>query len=184
MLKSFLDLHPTVFHDLHESVDLLHVSTGTGPYNPIVAPIQVTEWWWLAQNEVMELTKRGVPGVWTYDYYDGWVPNYMFWIGVTHNSIGRFYETQSYPSLGRGAAGPPERPQEGELPGRPKGGRAVARQLWRELRRIRAAGRPVRSVRFPRRTSANGTGRIPIQGASNGAAAPTSTCRRVRSCSR
>src|SRR5262249_50900988 len=25
-----------------------------------------------------------------------WVPNYMFWIGVTHNSVGRFYETQSY----------------------------------------------------------------------------------------
>ena len=44
----------------------------------------------------MEMTKRGVPGVWTYDYYDGWVPNYMFLIGVTHNSIGRFYETQSY----------------------------------------------------------------------------------------
>jgi hypothetical protein len=37
-----------------------------------------------------------VPGVWTYNYYDGWVPNYMFWIGVTHNSIGRFYETQSF----------------------------------------------------------------------------------------
>ena len=34
--------------------------------------------------------------MWTYNYYDGWVPNYMFWIGVTHNSIGRFYETQSY----------------------------------------------------------------------------------------
>jgi hypothetical protein len=30
MLKSFLDLHPTVFHDLHESVNLLYVSTGTG----------------------------------------------------------------------------------------------------------------------------------------------------------
>ena len=42
------------------------------------------------------MTKRGVPGVWTYNYYDGWVPNYMFWIGVTHNSIGRFYETQSF----------------------------------------------------------------------------------------
>ena len=105
MLRSFLDLHPTVFHDLHESVDLLHVSTGTGPYNPIVAPIQVTEWWWLAENEIMEMTKRGVPGVWTYDYYDGWVPNYMFWIGVTHNSIGRFYETQSYPFQGGGRAG-------------------------------------------------------------------------------
>ena len=98
ILKTFLDLHATVFHDLHESVDLLYVSTGTGPYNPIVAPIQVTEWWWLAQNEIMEMTKRGVPGVWTYNYYDGWVPNYLFWIGVTHNSIGRFYETQSYGS--------------------------------------------------------------------------------------
>jgi Zinc carboxypeptidase len=106
MLKSFLDLHPTVFHDLHESEPLLYVSTGTGPYNPIVAPIQVTEWWWLAQNEIMEMTKRGVPGVWTYNYYDGWIPNYMFWIGVTHNSIGRFYETQSYGQAGgRGGGG-------------------------------------------------------------------------------
>ena len=96
MLKTFLDWHPTVWHDLHESVTLLYTSTGTGPYNPIVDPIQVNEWWLLAQTEIMEMTKRNVPGVWTYNYYDGWVPNYMFWIGVTHNSIGRFYETQSY----------------------------------------------------------------------------------------
>jgi hypothetical protein len=95
VLASFLDLHPQVLHDLHESVNLLYVSTGTGPYNPIVDPIQVSEWWQLAQNEIVELTKRGVPGVWTYNYYDGWVPNYMFWIGVSHNAIGRFYETQS-----------------------------------------------------------------------------------------
>ena len=95
MLAAFLDLHPTVLHDLHESVNLLYVSTGTGPYNPIVDPMQVNEWWLLAQNEIVEMTKRGVPGVWTYNYYDGWVPNYMFWIGVSHNSIGRFYETQS-----------------------------------------------------------------------------------------
>ena len=96
ILKSFLTWHPTVFHDLHESVTLLYVSTGTGPYNTVVDPIQVNEWWLLAQNEMMEMVKRGVPGVWTYNYYDGWVPNYMFWIGVTHNSIGRFYETQSF----------------------------------------------------------------------------------------
>jgi hypothetical protein len=96
MLKSFLDWHPTVFHDLHESVTLLYASTGTGPYNTVVDPIQVDEWWILAQTEMMEMTKRGVPGVWTYNYYDGWVPNYMFWIGVMHNSIGRFYETQSF----------------------------------------------------------------------------------------
>src|SRR6476620_3428784 len=96
MLKTFLDWHPTVWHDLHESVTLLYTSTGTGTYNAIVDPIQVNEWWLLAQTEIMEMTKRGVPGVWTYNYYDGWVPNYMFWIGVTHNSIGRFYETQSF----------------------------------------------------------------------------------------
>ena len=96
MLKTFLDWHPQVWHDLHESVTLLYTSTGTGPYNAVVDPIQVNEWWLLAQTEIMEMTKRGVPGVWTYNYYDGWVPNYMFWIGVTHNSIGRFYETQSY----------------------------------------------------------------------------------------
>ena len=96
MLKTFLDWHPTVFHDLHESATLLYASTGTGPYNTVVDPIQVSEWWLLAQTEVMEMTKRNVPGVWTYAFYDGWVPNYLFWIGVTHNSIGRFYETQSF----------------------------------------------------------------------------------------
>src|SRR4029078_9692650 len=42
------------------------------------------------------MAKRGVPGVWTYGFYDGWVPNYLFWIGLTHNSFGRFYEVQSY----------------------------------------------------------------------------------------
>ena len=50
----------------------------------------------LAENDVMEMTKRGVPGVWTYGFYDGWVPNYMFFIAHTHNAIGRFYEVQSY----------------------------------------------------------------------------------------
>ena len=50
----------------------------------------------LAENDVMEMTKRGVPGVWTYGFYDGWVPNYMFFIAHSHNSIGRFYEVQSY----------------------------------------------------------------------------------------
>ncbi len=45
---------------------------------------------------MMEMAKRGVPGVLTYGFYDGWVPNYLFWIALTHNSFGRFYEVQSY----------------------------------------------------------------------------------------
>ncbi len=91
-----LEWHPTVLHDLHEAQSYLYVSTGTGPYNPSLDPIAIDEWWMLAETEVMEMAKRGVPGVWTYGFYDGWVPNYLFWIAETHNSFGRFYEVQSY----------------------------------------------------------------------------------------
>jgi hypothetical protein len=94
--KETLEWHPTVIHDLHEAQTYLYSSTGTGPYNNDIDPIVVSEWWTLAQNDVMEMTKRGVPGVWTYGFYDGWVPNYMFFIAHSHNSIGRFYEVQSY----------------------------------------------------------------------------------------
>jgi hypothetical protein len=96
MLGAFLDWHPTVFHDLHESVPYLYTSTGTGPYNVSLDPLVYDEWWILSKYEVSEMTKRGVPGVWTYGFYDGWVPNYMFFIANSHNAVGRFYEVQSY----------------------------------------------------------------------------------------
>ncbi|HEY1338966.1 MAG TPA: M14 family zinc carboxypeptidase, partial [Bryobacteraceae bacterium] len=96
MTRALLEWHPTIFHDLHEAQSYLYVSTGTGPYNTSLDPIQIDEWWLLAQTEVMEMAKRGVPGVFTYGFYDGWVPNYLFWIAITHNSFGRFYEVQSY----------------------------------------------------------------------------------------
>ncbi len=94
--RGVLDWHPTMLHDLHEAQSYLYVSTGTGPYNDSLDPIQIDEWWLLAQTELMEMAKRGVPGVFTYGFYDGWVPNYLFWIAITHNSFGRFYEVQSY----------------------------------------------------------------------------------------
>ena len=94
--RTLLEWHPTILHDLHEAQSYLYVSTGTGPYNNSLDPIQVNEWWLLAETEVMEMAKRNVPGVWTYGFYDGWVPNYLFWIAITHNSFGRFYEVQSY----------------------------------------------------------------------------------------
>ena len=96
MTAGMLEWHPTVLHDLHEAQSYLYVSTGTGPYNPQLDPMAVDEWWMLAETEIMEMTKRGVPGVFTYGFYDGWVPNYLFWIAETHNSFGRFYEVQSY----------------------------------------------------------------------------------------
>ncbi|MCA1556256.1 MAG: hypothetical protein LC747_06155, partial [Acidobacteria bacterium] len=93
MMKTFLEFHPQVLHDLHESVPFLYTSTGTGPYNAWLDPIVIDEWHLLAYHEVEEMTKRGVPGVWTHGFYDGWAPNYMFYVANGHNSIGRFYET-------------------------------------------------------------------------------------------
>jgi hypothetical protein len=96
VLRTYLDWHPTVLHDLHESVSYLYSSTGAGPYNTALDPLQTDEWWLLSKYEVAEMTKRGVPGVWTGGFYDGWTPNYLFFIANNHNSIGRFYETQTY----------------------------------------------------------------------------------------
>jgi hypothetical protein len=94
--KTFLEWKPTIMHDLHEAQTYLYSSTGTGPYNESIDAITIDEWWLFAKNDVMEMTKRGVPGVWTYGFYDGWVPNYMFFIAHSHNAIGRFYEVESY----------------------------------------------------------------------------------------
>ncbi len=93
MMNGFLNWHVTVFHDLHESEPYLYISTGTGPYNAWLDPIVTTEWQQMAYYEIEELTKRGVIGVWTHGFYDGWAPNYMFYLANGHNSIGRFYET-------------------------------------------------------------------------------------------
>lgn len=110
-MATFLDYHPTVLHDLHESVPFLYTSTGTGPYNAWLDPMVVNEWQDLAYYEIQEMTKRGVPGVWTHGFYDGWAPNYMFYVANGHNSIGRFYET-----FGNGGADTQDRvvgPQSG-----------------------------------------------------------------------
>jgi hypothetical protein len=98
MLAAYFAWHPTVLHDLHESVPFLYTSTGTGPYNRAIDAITVDEWHELSYHEIEELTRRGLPGVWTHGFYDGWAPNYMMFIANLRNSVGRFYET--YTSFG------------------------------------------------------------------------------------
>lgn len=94
ILKVALDYHPQVMHDLHESAGHLYISTGSGPYNAWLDPITIDEWQMMAFHEVNALTREGVPGVWTFSFYDGWAPNYAFYAANGHNAIGRFYETQ------------------------------------------------------------------------------------------
>jgi hypothetical protein len=91
--RTFMEWHPQVLHDLHESIPFLYISTGTGPYNPALDPAVINEQHRMAYHEVGELTNQGIPGVWTHGFYDGWAPNYMFWAALGHNGIGRFYET-------------------------------------------------------------------------------------------
>ncbi len=100
-IRGFLEWKPVVVHDLHESVPFLYTSTGTGPYNDEYDPIVIDEWHTLAYQEITELTRRGLPGVWTHGFYDGWAPNYtLLAVANLHNSIGRFYETYTSSNAG------------------------------------------------------------------------------------
>ncbi|HEX7833468.1 MAG TPA: hypothetical protein VF787_27705, partial [Thermoanaerobaculia bacterium] len=51
------------------------------------------EWHRMGFHEMDELTQRGLPGVWVHGFWDGWAPNYLFWLGAGRNTVARFYET-------------------------------------------------------------------------------------------
>lgn len=93
LFKIYFDWHPNIMLDLHESVPLLYISTGTGPYNEHVDPVTIGEWQTLANHEMSSLAAQGLPGVFDWAFYDGWWPGYGIWVANNHNSIGRFYET-------------------------------------------------------------------------------------------
>ncbi|AQG78278.1 M14 family zinc carboxypeptidase [Spirosoma montaniterrae] len=93
LYKIYYDWHPVVSLDLHESVPLLYISTGTGPYNETIDPITIGEWQTMAHHDITSLAAQGLPGVFTWAFYDGWYPGYGLWISNNHNSTGRFYET-------------------------------------------------------------------------------------------
>ncbi|HEV2853632.1 MAG TPA: M14 family zinc carboxypeptidase [Thermoanaerobaculia bacterium] len=92
--------HPQVMHDLHESLPLLYIMTGYGPYNRAIDPVTISEWTQLGYHEAGRLAAQGLPGVWTWGFFDGWWPGYLNSVANTHHSVGRFYET-----FGNGSAG-------------------------------------------------------------------------------
>ena len=94
VLNTFLSWKPQVLHDLHESVPYLYDNTiGDGPYNAWVDPILTDEWQMIGWNNVSEMTKFGMPGVFAHGNFDTWSPGYLMFIAATHNSISRLYET-------------------------------------------------------------------------------------------
>src|SRR5690349_24813112 len=44
-------------------------------------------------NNVSEMTKFGMPGVFTHGDFDTWSPGYLMFIAAMHNGISRLYET-------------------------------------------------------------------------------------------
>ncbi len=94
VLNTYRDWHAQVLHDLHESVPYLYDNTvGDQPYNAWLDPILTDEWQIIGWNNVSEMTKFGMPGVFTHGTFDTWSPSYLMFIAASHNGISRLYET-------------------------------------------------------------------------------------------
>ena len=94
VLKTYTGWRAQVLHDLHESVPYLYDNTvGDQPYNAWLDPILTDEWQLIGWHNVSEMTKFGMPGVFTHGTFDTWSPSYLMFIAASHNGISRLYET-------------------------------------------------------------------------------------------
>ena len=94
VLKTYVDWKAQVLHDLHESVAFMYDNTvGDGPYNAWLDPLLTNEWQMIGWNNVQEMTRLGMPGVFAHGDFDTWSPGYLMFIAATHNGISRLYET-------------------------------------------------------------------------------------------
>lgn len=94
ILDTYVGWKAQVLHDLHESVPYLYDNTvGDGPYNAWIDPIVADEWQLTGYNNVAEMTRFNMPGVFAHGTFDAWSPGYMNYIAVAHNGISRLYET-------------------------------------------------------------------------------------------
>ncbi len=94
VLKTFTGWKAQVLHDLHESVPYLYDNTaGDGPFNAWVDPILTNEWEMLGWRNVADMTRFGMPGVFTHGNFDTWSPGYLMFVAAMHNGISRLYET-------------------------------------------------------------------------------------------
>ena len=100
----YFTAHPPIMHDLHESLALLYTYSGAAPQNPNLDPILFTELPWFSNFELSQMTKWGMPGVYTHAFMDGWSPGYLGSVAYNHNGMMRMYETQSGREGGPGAA--------------------------------------------------------------------------------
>ena len=64
--------HPPIMHDLHESLSLMYTYSGGPPQNPNLDPLLFAELSWFSNWELAQMTKWGMPGVYTIRIH-GWL---------------------------------------------------------------------------------------------------------------
>jgi hypothetical protein len=125
LLDWYLQWRPPIVHDLHESVPFLYTFSGQAPQNPSLDPVLYGEMPWFANFEMAQLTKYGMPGVWTHGFVDMWSPGYLAFMSSNHNGLVRMYET-----YGNGGATTMKRTVGGGGPGGEGGGPGQTSREW------------------------------------------------------
>src|SRR4030095_13029592 len=91
----YFTAYPPIMHDLHEAQPLLYTYSGAAPQNPNLDPILFSELPWFSNFEMAQMTKWGMPGVYTHAFMDGWSPGYLGSVAYNHNGMMKMYETTS-----------------------------------------------------------------------------------------
>ncbi|MBZ5620857.1 MAG: hypothetical protein LAQ69_19330 [Acidobacteriia bacterium] len=149
-LKFYLEWHPPIMHDLHESQPFLYTFSGQSPQNPTLDPILYAEMPWFSNFEMTKMIGYGMPGVWTHAFVDMWSPGYLGFMSSNHNGMLRMYET-----FGNGGANTMKRtvgggpPGGGPTPGAGgRGGGMTTREWYRPVP-------PYRNVEWSMRNNTN-----------------------------
>jgi hypothetical protein len=96
LLDWYLQWHPPIMHDLHQAQTLLYTFSGQAPQNPTLDPILYAELPMIANFEMAQFAKYGMPGVWTHGFVDMWSPGYLAFMSSNHNGMIRMYEIQGF----------------------------------------------------------------------------------------
>ena len=131
LLRWYLQWHPPIMHELHESEPFMYTFSGQAPQNPTLDPILYGELPWFSNFEMAQMIRYGMPGVWTHAFVDMWSPGYLGFMASNHNGMLRMYET-----FGNGGANTMHRKitAEGPAGAAPEpGGGPTAREWYRPL---------------------------------------------------
>jgi len=68
---------------------------GDGPYNAWIDPMLTNEWQMYGWNNVQEMTRLGMPGVFAHGQFDTWSPGYLMFIAAITSTV----EPEGCPAL-------------------------------------------------------------------------------------